>query len=70
MEITKNNVETTVDILTLLAEKKCTVADAQDILSYVSKAIPHNATVPKLDYRAELDCLFKVLSEDGDEDIK
>ena len=64
MIATKNNAEIAVDILTLLAEKKCTVADAQDILSFVNKVLPHKTTVPELDYRQELDYLFKALSED------
>lgn len=66
MIATKDNAEVAVDILTLLAEKKCTVADAQDILSYVSKVLPHKTTVPELDYRQELYYLFKALSEDNE----
>lgn len=66
MIVTRNNAETAVAILTLLAEKNCTVTDAQEILSFVNKAISHKATVPKLDYRAELDYLFKALSENED----
>ena len=59
MIITKNNVETLVAVLTLLAEKNCTVTDAQDILSYASNVIRNKATVPKLDYRTELSNLVE-----------
>lgn len=64
MILTKNNVDTLVAVLTLLAEKNCTVTDAQDILSYASNVVRNKATVPKLDYKSELKNLVEASQKD------
>ena len=50
MPITQNNVEAAIAIFKILAEKKCTVADAHSVLSYVGMKLNHNTTVPECDY--------------------
>ena len=51
MPLTKNNVEAAIAIMDILAEKECTVADSQRILSYVGTKLEHTTTVPKKNYR-------------------
>ncbi|MBP1562075.1 MAG: hypothetical protein J6C96_12650 [Oscillospiraceae bacterium] len=50
MPITHKNVEAAMEIFKILADKKCTVADAHSVLSYVGMKLDHNTTVPELDY--------------------
>ena len=51
MPSTKNNVKAAIAIMDILAEKECTVADLQHILSYVGMRLEHTTTVPKKNYR-------------------
>ena len=50
MTATENNVKTAAAILEILAKNKCTVADAEDILSFCGRVIQNRATVPEQDY--------------------
>ncbi|MGN1341509.1 MAG: hypothetical protein ACI4WS_14545 [Oscillospiraceae bacterium] len=51
--ITENSVKTAAAILDILGKNKCTVADAEDILSFCGKVIQNRATVPEQDYLAD-----------------
>lgn len=53
MTITEINVKTAAQIMNILAENKCTVADAGDILSFCGRVIQNRATVPEQDYLAD-----------------
>lgn len=64
MTITKKRVETLISILTLLAENECTLNDAHEVLSYANRVIHNVTTVPQVNYRQELKCLFENLPED------
>lgn len=66
MYLTRNNVETTIDILTLITKRKHTVSDAQDILNYASRILRDKAKVPQINYRQELKHLFEDLPEDDE----
>lgn len=63
MKITKNNIETLIAILTLLAEKECKLDDARDVLSKASSIIQEKAIVPPLDYKKEYNFLFEHLEK-------
>lgn len=54
MRLTKRNVKVAIEILTVLAENKCTVADVSGIFSYIEGKIRNETTVPNLDYDALL----------------
>lgn len=54
LPITRNNVEAAIAVFDILAEKKCTVADARHILDFVSLKLGKAATVPELDYSSFL----------------
>lgn len=53
MEATENNVKTAAQIMNILAENKCTVADAGSILAFCSRITQKRATVPEQDYLAD-----------------
>lgn len=50
MEITESNVKTAAQIMSILAENKCTVADAGSILAFCSRITQNRATVPEQNY--------------------
>lgn len=54
MRATENNAKAAVEIMRVLEENKCTVADVTGILNYVEMRIRNVATVPKQDYSSIL----------------
>lgn len=58
MNVTEKNVKTSAVILNILAENKCTVAEAEEILSFCSKILRKRATVPEEDYLADFTARF------------
>ena len=58
MTITKKNVKTSAIILNILAENKCTVAEAEEIFSFCLKILRKRATVPEEDYLADFTARF------------
>lgn len=49
MKATHKNERIAREIIKILAENKCTVENATEILAYASKAIQHFATVPRIE---------------------
>ena len=64
MYVTHRNVEVAAEILDLLAEKECTITDANSILSYVSSKLNRTAKVPKCDYYAQISKELELNEED------
>lgn len=58
MTVTEKNVKTSATILSVLAKNKCTVAEAEEILSFCSKILRNRATVPEEDYLADFTARF------------
>ena len=58
MKATENNCKAAVEIMKVLADNKCTVADVWGILDYVEKKIRNVTTVPKQDYDSLLNQLL------------
>ena len=58
MTITEKSVKTSAAILNILAENKCTVAEAEEILIFCSKILRKSATVPEEDYLADFTARF------------
>ncbi len=58
MTVTEKNVKTSAAILNILAENKCTVAEAEEILSFCSRILRRRATVPEEDYLADFTARF------------
>lgn len=49
MNNTAENVELANEIIKLIANKKCTIADARSVLDYVSRELSHHATVQQFE---------------------
>ena len=64
MRLTKRNVKAATEILAVLADNKCTVADVSGIFSYIEGEIHSSATVPVKDYSVELSDLYDRADED------
>lgn len=54
MRVTKTNAKAAVEIMKVLEENKCTVADISGIFSYVEAKIRNTTTVPSLDHETLL----------------
>lgn len=54
MNYTKENVEIAKSVFDILADKKCTIAEASEILSFIGMAIRNSATVQSNDTSKEL----------------
>lgn len=64
MKITRNNCKAAVEIMKVLEENKCTIADVGGILNYVEMRIRNATTVPKQDYSAILGELITACDEE------
>lgn len=64
MRSTENNCRAAVEIMKVLEDNNCTVADVCGILNYVEAMIRKVATVPKQDYDTLLSNLFTSCDED------
>lgn len=64
MRLTKKNVKAATEILAVLADNKCTIADTRGIFIYIEDKIRDEATVPKKDFSAELRDLYDRAGED------
>lgn len=58
MRINENNCRAAVEIMKVLADNKCTVADVTGIFNYVEAKIRNATTVPELDHQAILEELI------------
>ena len=58
MTVTEKSVKTSAVILNILAENKCTVAEAEEIFSFCLKILRKRATVPEEDYLADFTARF------------